>query len=44
MYTFEKYAVPEDPDSKICFVDKLTKFGISVQQYKEAYEKEDITM
>ena len=44
MYTFEKCAIPEDPESKICFVERLMKFDISVQRYQKAYEKDDVTM
>lgn len=44
MYTFEKYAIPEDPEGKMSFVEKLMKYGISIQQYEKAYRKDDVTM
>ena len=44
MYTFEKFAIPEDPESKISFIEKLMKFDVSVQQYQTAYGKDDVTM
>ena len=44
MYTFEKFPTPENPEGKMCFIEKLIKFGISIQQYEKAYGKDDVTM
>ena len=44
MYEFEKAAISEDPEEKISFSEKLMKFGVSIQQYKVAYEKDNVTM
>ena len=44
MYEFEKAKVPEDPEEKVEFADKLMKFGISILQYEKAYTMDDVTM
>ena len=41
MYRFEKAVIPE---LKLSFMESLMKYGISIQQYEKAYEKDDVTM
>ena len=44
MYRFEKAVIPDNPELKLSFMESLMKYGISIQQYEKAYEKDDITM
>ena len=44
MYEFEKAQIPDDQDKKIIFVEKLSKFGVSIQQYEKAYAMDNVTM
>ena len=43
MYEFEKSKIPDDPDEVGQFVENVMTFGVSMFQYKKAYEMEDIT-
>ena len=44
MYRFEKAVIPDNPELKLSFMESLMKYGISIQQYQKAYEKDDVTM
>lgn len=44
MYRFEKAVIPDNPERKISFMENLLKYGVSIQQYQKAYEKDDVTM
>ena len=44
MYRFEKAVIPENPELKVSFMENLLKYGISIQEYQKAYEKDDVTM
>ena len=44
MYRFVKAKIPEKPEDKMPFSENLMKFGVSLQQYEQAYAKDDVTM
>ena len=44
MYEFEKLDVPTDTEIKSVFIENLMKFEVSLQQYKNAIDMEEVTM
>lgn len=44
MYRFQKAAIPDDPEAKAHIAESLFKYGVSIQQYENAYNMDDVTM
>ncbi len=42
-YIFRKKPIPDDPQAKVLFSQKLEEVNITMRQYQEALAKEDIT-
>jgi len=41
---FRKKSVPDDPDEKAEFAQKLQAYCVSLQQYQSSVDKHDITL
>ena len=44
MYEFEKLDIPSDAEIKSVFIENLMKFRVSLQQYKNAIDMEEVIM
>ena len=44
LYEFHKADIPEDSELRLAFLEKLMGLGVSLQQYQNATEMEDVTM
>ena len=44
MYTFIKADIPEEEEELMSFSEKLFTFGVSLEDYRRAYEMPDITV
>ena len=44
MYQFQKKDIPTEPDEKQKFMEALLEFGVSLGQFRESINREDVTM